>query len=315
MRPREYQLFTGWGEGAYHGKYINVSEHGFRLGTNQGSWPPVHDGNLVVFLFGGSTTFGSGVPDDQALGSRLQLLLEKKLGRPVTVYNFGQRSYYSTEERLLFEKLMMSGQRPDLAIFVDGMNDFRNANQEYPFKPSFQGLVERADESSPGTETWGEWLHSGIAKLPMSTLADFVRQKLRHAGYMKSTPETGNQKVKYDDPEPLQKVTVRYFLNKRIIEEEAGAFSVRTLFVWEPAPTYEYDLKYHLFAGNGFGEFAFTQYGYPLMRDTVARTKPDNFLWCADIQKDVHEPLYIDKTHYSPKMTEMFAGCIADGVH
>ncbi len=314
MRPREPQLFTGWGEGPYHGKYINVSEHGFRLGTDQGPWPPAHEGSFVVFLFGGSTTFGSGVPDDQALGSRLQPLLEKKLGRPVTVYNFGQRSYYSTQERLLFEKLIMSGQPPDLAIFVDGMNDFRNASSEYPYTPDFPWLTEKMD-TPRGNPSWGAWLRSGVKMLPMTDLALSVRQELENAGYLKSRVETAGQNAKYDEPAPLLKVTNRYFLNKRMIEAEARELSVRTLFVWEPAPTYGYDLKYDLFAGNGFAEFSFTKYGYPLMRDTVARTRPSDFLWCADIQKDVHELLYVDKTHFNPKMIEMVAGCIADGVH
>jgi hypothetical protein len=64
----------------------------------------------------------------------------------------------------------------------------------------------------------------------------------------------------------------------------------------------------------GFTGFTYTKYGYPMLRDEVARTHPDNFLWCADIQKDVHEPLYVDRVHYSPKMTGMVASCISDGV-
>jgi len=66
--------------------------------------------------------------------------------------------------------------------------------------------------------------------------------------------------------------------------------------------------KYHLFTQKGFKEFSYSKYGYPLMRETVARTLPGNFLLCADIQKDVHEELYADIVHYSPKTTEMVAG-------
>jgi hypothetical protein len=95
---------------------------------------------------------------------------------------------------------------------------------------------------------------------------------------------------------------------------EAKEFSVRTLFVWQPVPTYEYDLKYDPFATDGFGGFSYSKYGYPLMQEAVARTHPGNSLWCADMQKDMHELLYVDEFHYSPKMTEIIAGSIVDGV-
>ena len=89
---------------------------------------------------------------------------------------------------------------------------------------------------------------------------------------------------------------------------------MRTLFVWQPVPTHEYDLKCDPFATDGFGGFSYSKYGYPLMLETVALERPDNFVWCAEIQKDLHEMLYVDVAHFSPKMTEMVADYIADGV-
>lgn len=106
----------------------------------------------------------------------------------------------------------------------------------------------------------------------------------------------------------------RYYLNTGMIEAEAKALSIQTLFVWQPVPMYGYELKYHPFIQNGFGDFEYARRGYPMMVDAVANKRPDDFLWCADMQKDLHEPLYVDSVHYSPKMTGMVAGCIAGGV-
>ena len=50
------------------------------------------------------------------------------------------------------------------------------------------------------------------------------------------------------------------------------------------------------------------------MRNEVDKRKPEKFLWCADIQNDIHEPLYVDNVHYSSKMIDMVAACITDGV-
>ena len=49
------------------------------------------------------------------------------------------------------------------------------------------------------------------------------------------------------------------------------------------------------------------------MAEFVRRNPPgDNFLWCADMQEKLTEPLYVDATHYSGKMSRMVAQKIAD---
>jgi hypothetical protein len=40
----------------------------------------------------------------------------------------------------------------------------------------------------------------------------------------------------------------------------------------------------------------------------------DNFLWAADIQEDVAEPLYVDSLHYSGRMSELFAQTIVNAM-
>ena len=69
----------------------------FAIGRNQGPWPPDdHDYNM--FVFGGSTTFGYGVPDEQTIASHLQEVLSHQTAREVRVYNFGRGMYRSSQE-------------------------------------------------------------------------------------------------------------------------------------------------------------------------------------------------------------------------
>ncbi len=310
-RTWQSEWFTGFSEAPFHGKYVNVSEHGFRVGTDQGPWPPVHDGkNFVVFFFGGSTAFGYGNTDDQAMGSRLQPLLAKKLGRPVSVYNFGQSSWFSTQERILFEQLILSGQKPDLAIFLDGINDFHWVNAVMPASPD-------AHPPRPQPPTWRSVVVDSMWLLPLGRFTVSMRDSMEKAAHKKSPEDIKILTTNFNDPEALQGAIDRYFTNKRLIEAEAKEYSIKPLFVWEPAPTYEYDLKNDPFLTSelGFTGFTYTKYGYPMLRDELARTRSDDFLWCADLQKDLHELLYVDEYHYSPKMTEIIAGCIVDGVN
>jgi hypothetical protein len=243
--------------------------------------------------------------------SVLQPLLEKKLGRPVSVYNFGQSSWFSTQERILFEQLILSGQKPDLAIFLDGLNDFHWINQVMPAIP-----IDRP--SFPKTPTFRSVLKDAKTVLPMTRLAISVHNALEKSAHRKTSDELKVANTKFDDPVSLQNAVDRYFTNKRMIEAEAKEYGVKTLFVWEPAPFYKYDEKIDPFIdpeyGFSFTGFTYVKYGYPVMRDYVDRTHPDNFLWCADLQQDLHELLYVDPYHYSPKMTEIISGCIVDGV-
>jgi hypothetical protein len=109
-------------EVAVSGTYVNVDPNGFRVGRDQGPWPPAAH-HFNVFLLGGSTAFGYGVPDSQTISSHLQGILPEVDGREVRVYNFGRGSFASTHERLLFEKLALLGPAPDMAVFLDGAND------------------------------------------------------------------------------------------------------------------------------------------------------------------------------------------------
>jgi hypothetical protein len=123
-RSLAYEPFTEFKERPYAGKYVNVDVNGFRVTEGQGPWPPDGGRYFNVFLFGGSTAFGFGVADGQTVASHLQAFLSGAgLLKEVRVYNFGRGSYYSTQERILFEKLVGAGFRPDLAVFIDGLND------------------------------------------------------------------------------------------------------------------------------------------------------------------------------------------------
>ena len=109
----------------------------------------------------------------------------------------------------------------------------------------------------------------------------------------------------YKNPEVLESVINRYFKNKQIIEAVADAYNVKSVFVWQPVPTYEYDLKYHDFASGGFGGFTYSKYGYQKMAEIVKNKKlENNFLWLAEIPKDAKKPLFIKINPHNPKISQ-----------
>jgi len=308
-RPFIYEPFTGFTEAVHEGEYVNVAENGYRVGTDQGPWPPQKQQQLVIFLFGGSTTFSYGVPDNLALGSRLQDALRTTLGRPVAVYNFGRGYYYSTQERILFEQLVSAGHVPDVAIFVDGINDFYHTQIDLSFKPT--GLISGADEQGLGRLTG-----KIITSLAIAGFARAIRTWLRGlVSKPTADPVTlGKDQTPPDESKLVMATIERYFRNKAMIEGVSAATGVRPVFVWQPVPLYKYDLKYHLFAKDLYWPHLFSREGYPIMKDAVEERKPKRLIWCADIQNEIREPLYVDPMHYSPKMIGMVADCIANGI-
>ena len=287
-RPYVYEPYTQFKEKSFKGKYVNVHETGFRFSKDQGVWPP-DPKNINIFLFGGSTTFGYGVPDDETIASHLQdvLSLQRDKSRCCSVYNFGRGNYFSSQERILFENLLKEGFVPDVAIFIDGLNDFYYFNNEPLFTERFRKFVDFKGKTL-------------LVDLP---LVNVIRDIKKIADVEHDKPDEA-----YDNPQVLKAVIDRYLKNKQLIEAAAESFKVKTLFVWQPVPTYKYDLKYHIFAGRGFGRFLFSKYGYAYMEDLLKRNSlGTNFLSLAGMQEGMKKALYVDIDHYSSEMSDKIA--------
>jgi hypothetical protein len=303
-RGLTFDPYTTFREPPFAGKYLNEDVNGFRHVKNQGAWPPDRDKYFSIFVFGGSTALGYNVPDDETIASYVQESLSaERLEREVRVYNFGQASFYSTQERIYFERLITSGFVPDLAVFIDGLNDFYYYDDLPIYYEQIKARVEgKTEKQRP--------LAAVLARLPMVRAAASLKTRLaRTTG--KPAGDVTDQfppDETYYDRAKIMRVIERYVSHKRMVEAVASANKVKTLFVWQPVPMYKYDTRYHLLVTRRWGRYALVKYGYPEMAEFVSRNPPgDNFLWCADMQEKLAEPLYVDATHYSGKMSRMVA--------
>jgi len=76
----------------------------------------------VVWMFGGSTTWGEGQRDEHTIASYLARIAERE-GIPIKIFNYGQRGWTHFQEMVLFEQLLARGPVPDIAVFYDGANE------------------------------------------------------------------------------------------------------------------------------------------------------------------------------------------------
>jgi hypothetical protein len=295
-RPYVFAPFTQFKERPSNGLYVTVIKEGFRTTGRAAPWPPKKD-EFTIFVFGGSTTFGYGVPDPESIPAKLEVYLTQRGNVPrVNVYNLGQGAYFSSQERIFFEQLLLDGKVPDLAIFIDGLNDFRQQDGI----PHGSAALKQLTEATPGQKVLNL-----AEQLPMARLARAIR---------------GGTDAEPDEPsnsaELIDRIIDRYFANKKMIRAVAAANNVKTLFVWQPVPEYKYDVqKYHRLRRSDYRFHLLSGVGYARMEERQPQGEDAaDWLWLADMQENLHKPLYVDSVHYSGEFAGMIASTIADRI-
>jgi len=109
-----YHDFIVWRRKQFQGETINIDIGGFR--RHQFGEDSSHR-KAVVWLFGGSSMFGTGARDSDTIPAYLQ-----KNTRMIT-FNFGESGYTAHQSLNLLMKAYVLGGRPSHVIFYDGVND------------------------------------------------------------------------------------------------------------------------------------------------------------------------------------------------
>ena len=266
-RKLEYRAFSQFGEGRYAGRYVNVSEHGFRRSRAQGPWP-MSPSATNLWIFGGSTTFGYGLPDDETVPSFVQQALARELpGATVAVYNFGQGFYYSSQELALFYSLLLSQDvLPTVAVFVDGVNE----SMREPFYSEALRTMVRAPYLAP---------YARVRPVPLADGEQVVARYLENRRLIESWCAVhGIRPLFVWQPSPAWKYDLRYHL---FPSDDFAPANVGGALLGQ-SPHYA-AMERHL-ARSDLG---------------AAR----DFLNLAGIQEGRREPLYVDHVHYTAELS------------
>ena len=295
-REFEYEPMTGFRERPFRGRFVNVDSAGFRYSKDQAPWPPQPE-NRNVFIFGGSTAFGYFLPDDETIPSHLQEIANTSDSKTKwAIYNFARPAYFSSQELILFQQLLRDGHVPQVAVFIDGLNEFIFADGDPKFTAELRSFMDGKTESNP------------LQRLPM---VDAYHRLEAHLHKPPASAGNTTSEPNYADPTLVREVAERWLANRKMIESIGKAYGVRVLFVWQPVPMYEYDLRYHFFLHDekAFGGFIRAKYGYALM-DGMRRSFDGDVLWLAGMQQDKHENLYVDSVHYNDAFSKEIAAKI-----
>lgn len=264
----------------YTGKYVNVS------GLQRASVPnaainPASKDTIDIFFFGGSTTFGFNVADNETIPSQFLQLYKSKYpnGKSVRVFNFGTPTYYSYQELMLFTKLLFEGQRPDIVVFLDGVNDFWFAKASYYNQSYFSYILRQV-----------------------------FTQDVRAGGNFKFQ-DTADRMFKDPDNIPLEQfnntLVDHYFTNIRNAKMMADMAGAKSYFFCQPVPFYNYP---HQQQDPICFKDTNTRFSYIYPKIEKQADSLPNFTFLGNMLQNETGYPFVDGLHYSPafikKITE-----------
>jgi lysophospholipase L1-like esterase len=258
-------------------RFITIGDHGIRQGPSPAPWPP-DPAAVNIFVFGGSTTLGYHLRNDQTLPACLERRFREQFSTTnLWCYNFGSGYHFSSQERTRFAGLLADNIAPDAAIFIDGLNDFYHPHGQPQFTSDFHRLA------APDLTIPNRFLMPNQAQM-----GDNQRQKL------------------------IDTVLARLHRNIQLTAALATRAGVAAVFVGQPVPFHGFQINdtYPFEAGENPEDRACRQ-GYPqLQQRAEAGAFGGRFVWAGDAFLKARNPMYADKVHYSPDGADLLAATI-----
>jgi len=289
----DYQPFVEFLTRPYEGTHVHVTKDGFR--TPKDGPASLATAKRKIFVFGGSTVFGMGVADGETIPAYLQSEVRQSGREDIDVYNFGVVSFYSTQERILFERLINLGYVPEVAVFVDGLNDAIACN--IPDATEFSPRIRNALSGGAGRtllETYA--IRSNVIKL----INYYTDGKSLNKARPGAACDGGAARA--------DAIMRRLDSNRRMIAAIGRAFGITTVFIHQPVAYYgspQHETAHEPPNAVANKESIRLLYEKIIAARTEGRAFVDNVLWLEN--ETIKESMYVDNVHYSPKFNARLA--------
>jgi len=219
---------------AYHGKYVNIDSNQHRITPQPTSaTPPL----AKVFFFGGSTMWGSFLRDDHTIAAEASKRLQSiaPAGQRYEVTNLGETGHVNTQGMLELILQLRAGQRPDVVVFYDGINDTFSVLQNGEAGVG-QNEMNRVQEFTTGRRLAWSGHDEGIEKdlHSYAILGGLALERTNLVrGLRKAVTPAATRPLLSVDSAARSAVRV-YVENARMIESLAKTYGFTPIFVWQP---------------------------------------------------------------------------------
>lgn len=291
---RTYERFGYLGIRECSSKNFNIGSDGARSnGTSRIS----SSGIYKIHCYGGSTTVGDGVADNQTISAHLGSKLNSKSKVKIEVFNFGAGNHTSLHSTLRLLDHCLSGNIPDQVVFLNGFNDcYYSAGGADGVMPFFDEILRRSQDSEFRNTTISEI----VDLIPNSSKEDlaFTTSHLPSELIEKCL---ANIKLRYASAVAIQ----------RFIE---SSFGVKVHRFIEPNQAINCRVEQRLLPRISESNLRIKLVG--ALYKEIENIGMKKFFGhgvasLIDINQDKQTfPLYLDGVHFSPAMNEMLASHI-----
>jgi len=227
----DWKPYVEWWQRPFHGAYVTLDKRGLRPTPGE---ERANGEAMRILCFGGSTMMGMGARDDQTIPAvRARRLTER--GYRVSVTNYGQLGHNCTQEVITLQQLLKAGERLDIALFYDGINEMACAEQTGHADGLFNEARRRAEFNLLHPDRRRDLIAAAlIGAAPRS-----LRRLRRLTGLPLRGPlPTEQADLSHVDPVNLaREVIAAYLANVRLVRLLAGDYGFRPIFFWQPVIT------------------------------------------------------------------------------
>lgn len=227
----DWKPYVEWWHRPFSGAYMTLDERGLRRTPGEDAADPEA---LRILCFGGSTMMGMGARDEQTIPAVLARRLAE-LGHCVSVTNFGQLGHNSTQELITLLQLLKSGQRFDIAVFYDGINEMACAEQTGRADGLFNEARRRAEFNLLHPNRRRDLIVAALMAAAPRTL----RRLRRFTGLplRGPSPAADADLSRVDIPALSRGVVATYASNLRLMRLLESEYGFRPIFFWQPVIT------------------------------------------------------------------------------
>jgi lysophospholipase L1-like esterase len=227
----DWKPYVEWWQRPFRGAHLTLDERGLRPTPGE---DVAGDHAIRILCFGGSTMMGMGARDDQTIPALLARGLAA-LGHRVSVINYGQLGHNSTQEVITLQQLVKSGERVDIALFYDGVNEMACAEQTGHADGLFNEAHRRAEFKLLHPERRRDLYMAALLAAAPRTFRRLRRLTgLRLRGPL---PAAEADLSRVDIAALARAVIAAYAANLRLVRSLAKEYGFQPLFFWQPVIT------------------------------------------------------------------------------
>jgi hypothetical protein len=307
-KPTVYVPFRIWSVTNWHGKYINNDQGvrgAWRRTINPANCDSPH--RVSVWTFGGSTMYGTAVPDWATIPSYLSRDLNAGSRDCVVVSNFGVEGYVTDQELILLAEQLKAGGAPDIVIFYDGVNDSSLA-----WPPS----------SSPNAHFLFRTIKTRVEG-SLSGRLDFLQKsyamRLAREGLAPLHPARSFRSL-ISEAQPNVVTTLdNYEANLRLVRALGESYKFKLYCFWQPMLVYGHKplvpFEQQMATRDASGISAESAWFLTIAaayREAERRAaRSGKFVFLGSLFDSTGEPIYVDEAHLGPRGNELAAQAIA----